>query len=333
MRRNAIIKAVAYYHPDNVIENDFYIEHFKRKKQDIEGLLKSTGRKTRYIADDLEETIIQMGVLAAKRVLEKAHVKATDLDMIVFSSGTPEYISPTNALIVHDHLGAKQKCGVYDINTNCAGMLVALDQISRSVQSNSELKYVLLVGSDQLNRFSRYDEAITYSNFGDSACAVLLEGITDTERGLVGSDYYTNSSTYNRILFPAKGLSNVIRDRSLSTQDKLLQWDNFDFDGAFNSAHISIEDLLFRHNMKKQDIKKYCISQFSIGKIQEICADLDEDIDKFVFVGDEFGYTGTTSPLLAYARAVENGELEIGDNVVFWTLGAGLTCVSLLYRY
>lgn len=333
MKRNAIIKEIAYYHPDNVVDNEYYINHFKKQNQSIEGLLKATGRKTRYIAEDLNETIITMGVEAAKKVLEKAHVKATDLSMIVFASGTPEYISPTNALIVHALLGAKQKCGVYDINTNCAGMLVALEQISRSMQGNPDAKYVLLVGADQLNRFSRYGEAITYSNFGDSACAVLLENISSTDRGLIDSDFYTNSSTYDKILFPAKGLSNVIRDRSLSTQDKLLQWSDFDFGGAFNSAHISIKDLMFRNNLKKEDVKRYFISQFSWGNIEGICNDLQEDISKFTFIGDEFGYTGTTSPMLAYARAVENGELEVGDNVIFWTLGAGLTCVSLLYKY
>lgn len=125
----------------------------------------------------------------------------------------------------------------------------------------------------------------------------------------------------------------MIRDRSLSTQDKLVKWDNFDLGGAFYSAKISIEEILFRNDLKKENIKKYFLSQFALKNIETVAEELGESIDKFIFIGDEFGYTGTTSPMLAYARALENNELDIGDYVIFWTVGAGTTCVCILYQY
>lgn len=332
MQRNALIREIAYYHPDNIVDNDYYIDHFKQQNKSINGLLHATGRRSRYIATDMNETIVEMGFKAAEKVLKKAYVKPVELDMIVFATGTPEYISPTNALILHERLGAKQKCGVYDLNSSCAGMLVALEQISRCMQSRLDTKYTLLVSADQLNRYSDTNSPITYANFGDAACAVLLESVSNTDRGLVDSDFYTNSAACERILFPAKGMCNVIKNMHISEVERLIQWDDFDLSGAFNSAHISIRDLMFRNNLKKTDIKRYFVSQFSLGNIKNICKDLDEDMDKFVFIGDEYGYTGSTSPLLAYARAVEKHELEVGDNVIFWTVGAGLTCVSMLYR-
>ena len=332
MQRNALIREIAYYHPDNVVHNDYYIEHFKQQNKSIQGLLKATGRENRYFTTDINETIIDMGLKAAEKVLKKAYVKATELDMIVFATGTPEYISPTNALILHEKLGAKQKCGVYDINTSCAGMLMALEQVSRCMQSRIDTKYTLIVSSDQLNRFSDTSSPITYANFGDAACAILLESVSNTDRGLIDSDFYTNSGSCERILFPAKGLSTAMRDTDAALEDRLIQWDKFDLSGAFNSAHISIKDLMFRNNLKKSDVKKYFISQFSLGNIKGICQDLEEDMDKFIFIGDEFGYTGSSSPLIAYARAVENKELEVGDNIIFWTVGAGLTCISMLYK-
>ena len=333
MNNNAVIKGISYYHPEKKIDNEYFIEHFKKRGEDIEGLLKATGRKSRYISDDNAENIVTMGYKAAVDVLDKVHVKATQLGIIIFSSGTPEYIAPTNALKIHAMLGAAQKCAVYDMNVNCAGMLVAFEQLARVMRNNENIKYALIVGADQLNRYSRYDEALAYSNFGDSACAIVVENIFHTERGFVDSDFYTNSSNHDKMLFPAKGLSCVMKDRSLPTQDKLVQWTPFDFDGAFHSAKISIEDMLFRNNLKKKDIKKYFLSQFAWKSIQGVCKDLEEEIEKFTFIGDEFGYTGTTSPMLAYARALEKEELEIGDYVVFWTVGAGTTCVCLLYQY
>ena len=132
---------------------------------------------------------------------------------------------------------------------------------------------------------------------------------------------------------PAKGMSSVTRDKNLPTRDKLVQYGQFDFDGAFYSAKISIEEILFRNNLQKKDIKKYFFSQFGWKNIQKICEEMEEDINKFKFVGDEFGYTGTTSAMLAFARSLEEEELEMGDYIVFWTVGAGTTCPTVLYKY
>ena len=333
MGNNIMIKGVSYYHPENSVDNEYFIEHFKNLGTDIEGLLKATGRKSRYISNNKAENMLTMGYQAASDVLKKTHIKVSQINLLVFSSGTPEYIAPTNAIKLHSMLGAPQRCAVYDLNANCAGMVVAFEQVARVMKSNQNIKYALIVGSDQLNRYARYNEAIAYSNFGDSACAMLLENVFNTERGFWDSDYYTNSSHHDKILLPAKGMSSVALDRSLPTQDKLVKWTPFDLGGAFQSAKISIDELLFRNNLKKTDIKKYFLSQFALKNIKNVCNDLEEELDKFKFIGDEFGYTGTTSPVIAYAKALENEELEIGDYVIFWTVGAGTTCVCVLYQY
>lgn len=332
MANNAIIKGVAYYHPENVVDNEYYIDYFKKKGKNIEDLLAATGRKSRYVSASEEENMLTMGYQASLEVLTKTYVKPSQINLIVFSSGTPEYIAPTNAMKLHAMLSVGQKCEVYDLNANCAGMVVALEQVSRIMSSNKNIKYALIVGSDQLSRYARYDEAIAYANFADSACAMLVENVFETDRGLIDSEFYTNSRNHDKILMPAKGMSNVALDRSLPTRDKLVQYGQFDFDGAFHSAKISIEDILFRNNLKKTDIKKYFLSQFGWKNIEKVCEEMEEDINKFKFVGDEFGYTGTTSPMLAYAKSIEDEELEIGDYIVFWTVGAGNTCPTVLYR-
>lgn len=332
MKNNAMIKGISYYHPENAVDNEYFIEHFKKQGRDIEGLLKATGRKNRYVASE-DENILTMGLQASRDVIEKTHVKPSQINLIVFSSGTPEYIAPTNAMKLHAMLSAGQRCEVYDLNANCAGMTVALEQVSRIMQNNKNIKYALIVGSDQLSRYVRYDEEIAYANFADSACAMLVENVFNIDRGFIDSEFYTNSSNHDKILMPAKGMSNVTRDRNLPTRDKLVQYGQFDFDGAFYSAKISIDEILYRNNLQKKDIKKYFFSQFGWKNIQKICEEMEEDINKFKFVGDEFGYTGTTSPMLAFAKSLEAGELEMGDYVVFWTVGAGTTCPTVLYRF
>ena len=330
---NAVIKNVAYYHPENTVGNDYYIQHFDGQGEDIRHLLATTGRKFRYISDDLSETTLTMGMKAAQILMSKADISPSELNLIVFSSGTPEYISPSNAVLIHNAIRAGQKTVVYDLNANCAGMLVAIEQVSRSMRDNDKIKYALIIGSDQLSRYSRFNESIPYANFADSACVILLENVSNTESGFIDSDSYTNSSNHDKVLLPAKGLSSAIHNKELELKDKLLQWSPFDINGAFYSAKISIEELLSRNNLSKKDIKKYFLSQFAKKSIYRLCEQLEEDEEKFVYIGDEFGYTGTTSPLLAYAKTIERNELKKGDYVIFWTIGAGTTCSSILYRY
>lgn len=333
MINNAIIKGVASYHPDNVVDNEFFIDYFDNKNVDIRGLLKVTGRDKRYISNDENETTLTMAIEAAREVLSRTLVKPSQIDSVVVASGTPEYISPTNALKVHAALGISSSASVYDMNANCIGMIVAMERVSRVMKSDKYMKYALVIGSDQLSKYVNYDDSFTYPNFADAASAVILENIYNTDRGFIDSDFYTNSSNHDNVLFPYRGESATIHDKSLRTKDKLLQWKPFTSKGAFHSAKISIEQLLWRNSLEKKDIKYYFVSQFAKRSIEEICEDLGENMDKFIFIGDEYGYTGASSPFLAYERAVSEGKLHIGDYVIFWSVGAGTVCSCILYKY
>lgn len=330
---NAVIKDIAYYHPNNSVNSEFFIKHFDKQGIDIRHLLDATGIQNRYISNDINETVLTMGINATKILIKKSKIDVKKINQIIFSTSTPEYISPTHALKVHEAIRASQNCIVYDLNSNCVGMLIALNQACQSMRSNSSIKYTLIVGSDQLSKYSRFDEALTYANFADSACAIIVENVPNTTSGFIDYDAYTNSSNHNKVLMPAKGMSSVIHDKKLEIKDKLLHWSPFDTKGAFNSSIISIENIISKNNLTKKDIKKYFLSQFAKSNIQHICEALDEDPKKFVFIANEFGYTGTTSPLLAFAKTVEKNELNKGDYVIFWTVGAGTTCHCILYRY
>lgn len=100
------------------------------------------------------------------------------------------------------------------------------------------------VTSDQLRRYVGYNEAIAYANFADSACAMMIENIFHTDRGFVDEEFYTNSNNLDKILMPAKGMSSVTGDRNLPMRGKLVQYGKFNFDGAFYSEKISIEEII-----------------------------------------------------------------------------------------
>lgn len=69
MQNNCMIKAIASYHPKNKVDNAYFIEHFKKQGKDIQGLLKATGRESRYISDDMEENMLTMGCSSGRPLI------------------------------------------------------------------------------------------------------------------------------------------------------------------------------------------------------------------------------------------------------------------------
>lgn len=326
------IKEIAIHHPENKVNNDFYVEHFKNLTgEDHTSFLKDIlGRDSRHIIDNDDENTLTMAVEASKKVLEKSGVSAEELDMIVFASQVPEYIFPTNAVMLHREIKAGTKAGVMDLNANCSGMTIALDQASRYMRSNPRMNKLLLVGSDYSSLIMDPSDSITYPNFGDVAVAVILERIEEENTGLIDSIYYTDSSNYDRVTFPRNGLSKAFKG---SEENKYLQWLPFDGDVSLPNAYKIIDEMLERNAVAPKDVDAYCLSQFSISNIKKMQANYGLKDEQMIYVGGEFGYTGTTSPLLALHEGIAKGTIKRGDKVLLWTVGVGYNLIAVLYQY
>ncbi|MBY9078479.1 ketoacyl-ACP synthase III [Paenibacillus sp. HN-1] len=325
------ILQAAYYHPDQVVHNDYYFEHFDRQGKDIRNFLAAMGRKNRYVADRAEENALTMGVKAAEQALKDSGLSGEDIDMFVFATQTPEYTYPTNALLLHNRLGGKHRAITMDSNANCAGMVTAVEQSSRYMHSNPKVRYALIVGCDFSTVNCNPEDEITYANFGDAAAAVILER-GGQGQGLIDSLYYTDSDIHESITFPACGLSNVYRS-DVRPEDIYIRWLPFDGTVCVNAAIDDIKDLVSRNGLKLDDISAFCLSQFSLKNIELIRDGLGQSGEKFIYVGDEFGYTATSSPFIAFQRGVEQGNIKRGDYLIFWSVGAGWQIPTMLLRY
>ena len=325
------ITEMAIYHPENQVGNDFYIEHFKQTTgEDLTHFLEDIcGRDTRYIIDNEEENSVTMAIAAAKRVLEKARITAEDLDMIIFASQVPEFSFPTNSVVLHHAIGAGSKTGILDINASCSGMTTGLDQASRYLSSNPAMERILLVGSDASSKIMNPQDTITYPNFGDAAVAIILEKTEDPNTGLIDSIYFTESSDFDKVTFPKNGLSKNLKKGNLD----YVQWNPFPGDVSIPHATRLITELVERNGLTLEEINAYCLSQFSISNINKLRDNLGLEDKQMIYVGDQFGYTGTTSPLLALYQGVEDGHINRGDTVVFWTVGIGYQLIAVLFKY
>ncbi|MDD7795853.1 ketoacyl-ACP synthase III [Clostridium sp. 'White wine YQ'] len=326
---NVKIKSIEVYHPENVVGNEFFIEHFKKYDKDIAGMLKAFGKEKRYLIENDKENTLTMGIEAAKKALRSAGIIGKDIDCIIFSSQMPEYSFPTQALIVHKYIEGKDEAMCTDSNTNCVGMLVAFDNAARYLQNNKHTKRALIIGADYTSIHCRKDDEMTYPVFGDGACAMVIEK-TDEESGFIDSVYKTNSEEWDLVKFPACGLSKIYDS---SVYDRQLHWTPFDgsFIGEF--ANESVHKLLDRHNMKIEDIKAYCFSQFAFPIITSCSQAMGEDLSKYIYIGNKYGYTGTSSPFIALYEGIKSGTIQRGDNVCLWSVGTNWTTCAIMLKY
>lgn len=326
--QNVKIKEIAIYHPENVVRNDFYLDHFQKQGKDISRFLESTlGRKERYIIDNSAENSVSMGIAAAEKALEKANLEGKDIDMIIFSTQVPERTVPTNAMYVHHAIGAGSHTVIYDSNANCAGMTLSVEMASRYIMVNPHVQRALVIGSDADSLIANPNEEISYANFGDAAAAVILEQTEEENTGFIDAIYEVDSANKDNIVYPPKGFS-------LSDEKKEpIVFLPFDGAMAIPNACKMMEDLLERNNLKIEDINAFCFSQFAVSNIRKIQDTLELDDEKIIYVGDKYGYTTTSSPFICLYEGVETGRIKRGDTVLFWTIGGGHEMVAMLFKY
>ncbi|MFP4975798.1 ketoacyl-ACP synthase III [Paenibacillus sp. CN-4] len=326
------IAGTEVYHPSTAVSNEEMAAAAGDAAEKLIGIWEFFGRKSRYYASGNEETTLYMAIQASKKLLAAQGLSGGDLDMIIFSSGTHEFSAPSDAALVHQALEGKNNCVVYDSNANCVGMVVAADQAARAMSTNPKMKYALLVGSEQIARYYMEKDLASKGLCGDAACAVLLERVEDEGEGFIDSAFYTNSLRAEDMLFPAVGMTRMFDDTLSDEEKKIYLHPEYNVNVAFPTAVTNIELLLKEHGLNKTDIKGYILSQLNLSIIRDIAGNLGEDLSKFPYIGDIYGYTGTTSPFIALHHAMKDGQLTRGDLFFTWSVGAGITSCAALWR-
>lgn len=314
-----------------LIYNDYYINYFKEKGEDIEKFLVDVlGRNTRYHCDGITENTLTLAAKAVDELLEKEGICGQDIDLIIFCSQYPEFTMPTQACMIHNHIKGKKDCLTLDLNANCLGMLRGLDIINRYFNDkNGDISKALLIGSDYMSVHTQEDDIVTYTSFSDGACALLLEYTNQKGIGVIGVSNRTLSEEAYGCLFPECGISNISKYVGSSVK---TSWTNPNIPPVIDSMKEALDDVLIKHNLSVDDIDWYCGSQFTIAFFNEIREKCGISKEKGIYVGDKYGYTGTSSPFFSYTEGIESGKIKKGELVFFTTVGVGHSISSMLMR-
>lgn len=312
-----------------VLTNEYYIEHFKQYGKNIEGLLKAVGRDKHCIAKDASENSLTLGAKAADKLLAKLNLTGADIDLIIFATQLPEYTIPAMSCRIHSHIKGKKEATVFDLNTNCLGMINAMDVAKRYLADKDLYKNALIVGADQLSKHCQKDNEYNYPLFGDGACAMLLELDDNDSAGIIGTAHRTNCTGTGYAAFPECGLSDIAYSNGSATE---ISWDNPDIAKVPNDVAEAVNEILTTHEIALEDITWVCPTQLSLSLLRDGTKACKISEEKIIYVGDRYGYTGNSAPLIALHDGIEEEKIKAGDLVLLWTMGIGYTVGAMLLR-
>jgi 3-oxoacyl-[acyl-carrier-protein] synthase-3 len=327
--RHAAICGTGLYAPERVVSNAYFnelygedVDSFLRAKRNIE--------ERRYAAED--QATSDLAVQAARAALDDAGLGAEALDLIVLSTDTPDFISPSTAAVVQDKLGAVN-AGTFDLNTACAGFVTALDTARKFVEADDQYEHVLVLGAYLMSRFIDYDQKNTASLFADGAGAAILTPTAAEDRGLLTSLLKSEGQYHDYMGIYTGGAARPITGRNGASEQRLEFRKKFP-DG-FNPDHWTslVHTLADRLDVTPHDVDRYFFTQINIESIRETLDRLDLPHDRAHNVMDRFGYTGNACIAMSLADANDQGLLHDGDLVFLIASGGGAAIAGMALRW
>jgi 3-oxoacyl-[acyl-carrier-protein] synthase-3 len=318
------IAGTGSYLPEKVVTN---ADLEKIVETTDEWIASRTGIRERRRAAD-GETTGDLAFYAATHALEAAGVKASEIDLIVLGTTTPDLIFPSTACLLQHRLGANG-CAAFDVNAACSGFLYALgvaDQFVRGGQS----KKALVVGSETLSRMIDWSDRSTCVLFGDGAGAVVLEA--SSEPGIITTKLHADGA-YKHLLYNPVGVSAGFSDNEPNHGIRVMMTGNEVFKVAVKTLDRIVGETLEAANMHESDVDWLIPHQANLRIIEATARRLKLSMDRVVVTVDRHGNTSSGSVPLALDEAVRSGRIQRGQNVLLEAFGGGFTWASALLKY
>lgn len=286
---------------------------------------------------EIKETNSEMSAKAAKRALEKANLSAEDVDLLVMSTCSPDFLLPASVTLVQERLGLRRAATI-QVCSGCAGAIQAMD-IANLYLSSGRYKTAVVIGTEVISpvlhnvykersiESIRLRDALSVYSFGDGSAALVLQAsdqpngaiIGQTALACVGGDKAVGMSV------PLGGTAIPITQKAI---DERLFTLKVDFKGsAKHTPYVlkeGLADTLQAAGVQAKDIDLCIIPEGNAGYLRN---DLEKtgcltqdwlDVEEHVY--DNLRYvsnTGSPAVFLAFEQAVREGKVKSGDKVMF----------------
>ncbi|HAX70894.1 MAG TPA: ketoacyl-ACP synthase III [Anaerolineales bacterium] len=288
-------------------------------------------KQRRWMAPD--QVTSDLIVEASRKALERAGIAAADLDLIIVSTDTPDYLSPSTSIVVQNKLGA-DKAGCYDINSACAGWVTALDQGAKYLMTEPQMKYVLVAGGYGMSRFIDITDKKTANLFADGAGAVIL-GVGE-EQGFLGSNLLAVGSFHDALGIYTGGTFRPCTPENMAQFGGPKVEFVKKFPKTFNTEYWPklMQGALDKAGLKFDDVNHYYFTQLNLRTIEFMMDLLKQPLEKAHWVMDKWGYTGSPCVVMALDDSIAQGRgPKPGDVILFCASGGGITMASSVWKW
>ncbi|MEW6227648.1 MAG: beta-ketoacyl-ACP synthase III [Bacillota bacterium] len=294
-----------------------------------EWIVERTGIRERRISRNGEVTS-DLGAEAARRALEDAGVEASDVDLIIVATVTPDMPFPSCACVVQAKIGASRAVA-FDLGAGCTGFVYALSVASELVAAG-RYGNVLVVGAETLSRIVDWRDRNTCVLFGDGAGAALIRPV-DPGNGIITYVLGADGTRADLLTLPAGGSA---RPASHETIDGGLHYIHMQGNQVYRFAVRIMVDatrqVLDKAGLTEEDID-YVIPHQANQRLIDLAAERLGAPEKVYSNVARFGNTSAASIPIALDEASRAGKLKTGDRVLLVGFGAGLTWGSAILRW
>lgn len=316
----AVIKGVGSYLPEQVVTNEALSERVDTSDSWIR---ERTGIGQRHIAAEGQYTS-DLGIEAAKRALEHAGMNASDIDLIVVATATPDYTFPATATIIQNGLGIKHGAA-FDIQAVCSGFIYGLNVVD-ALLKNGTGKNALLIGAETFSRILDWEDRGTCVLFGDGAGACVISAEENTEQGILASFIRANGE-HRELLYVDGGPSKT------QTVGHLRMIGNQVFKYAVKDIAGAMEACAVKAGIDISEIDWFVPHQANQRILNGVARRLKLSPDQVISTVEFHANTSAASVPLAWDAAVKDGRIKRGDLVMLEAFGGGFTWGAALIRY
>ena len=282
-----------------------------------------TGIRARHFAA-ADVTASDLAVEAARHALEAAGRSASDIDLIIVATSTPDMVFPSAACMVQQKLGV-QGCPAFDVQAVCSGFVYALTIADSMIRTGAASK-ALVIGAEVFSRILDFKDRTTCVLFGDGAGAVVLEA--SDAPGILATELHADGRHVGILCVPGTVSGGQILG------DPLLKMDG---QAVFKLAVGVLEDVarsvLAKAGKLESDIDWLIPHQANIRIMQSTAKRLKLGMDKVIVTVDQHGNTSAASIPLAFDVAVREGKIKRGDTVMLEGVGGGFTWGAVLLDF
>ena len=312
--------------PDEIVTNDDIAE---RVETSDEWIIERTGIRQRHVAGP-ETAASDLAAPAAVLALERAGIEASDLDLVIVATITPDMPFPATASVVADRIGAGE-VAAYDLQAGCTGFVYALTQAYSTIVAGLA-KRVLVVGVDLLTKYLNWDDRGTCILFGDGAGAAILGEVEDG--GFLSFELGNDGGHAKDLYVLAGGTRLPASEGTIASKDHTMKMNGREvFRFATRIMVTSAQRALESAGLGPGDVDLYVPHQANKRIIDHAVRELGIPEEKVVVNVDRFGNTSAASIPICLDEMMTNGIVKPGARILMTGVGTGLTWGSALIEW